>query len=330
MISIKKTMVLTLLLLSIGAQGQSLADNELERFAEELLYEESLSGSENSIRYIGVVVTDVATNAVLADVCLFNSEGIFSRVQTGNTLAVPSGLGRSVLYLAMMPETSPFIVLDTRNGRYLDSSGYVIEDFNHSRGGFGFIDLKRAYSRNSDVGILMAAELVFGKDLNRLTAAIERTGINFQMDYGSTWQSTSVLGHNTMMSLLQQVSWCNAVAGGKGEGLDSLRSAMRETVTDGMGRRMDSEYTSVAGFTYSTPHPDADGYKGAFAAAFFPYEEPKYTVGFYVTRRAQSGVFIPSKVVRKVIDWMAIHKLGVQPVLSSGNDNDGRIHPAAR
>lgn len=171
--------------------------------------------------------------------------------------------------------------------------------------------------------------------------------------YGTSWQSHDILGHSALMSLLQQVCWCNAVAGGKfiirkdvqddvlpfdsisnKEGLDSLRSAMRECVTDGLGRRMNSEFVSVAAMT-NVSKKDADGYKGQFAAAFFPYEKPEYTIGVYIWRNWGKGYANPSDVARHIIDWIACNRLSLPPYLSltepqNIKHRDGWVHPAAR
>lgn len=312
------TFIISLLL--IGVPCQSLADNLLEEYAAAQLYELRNSYPEDALRYIGVVVMDVATGDVLADVSLFEN----------NNVSVPSGIGRSLLYLAMMPETNPFMVLDTGNGRYFDSMGCCVDDFNRSRGGFGSIQLKASFCLNSDIGILKAAEQSFENKMSLLITALDRTGIDRTFcSYGSMWSSHELLGHHSFLSLTQQVRWCNSVACGKGEGWDSLRSAMRKTVTDGLGTRMNSAYTSVAGMT-NVSQEDADGCKGSFAAAFFPYyHQPKYTVGVYILGR-QSGVASSSSIVRKVVDWIALHRLGVQSVPHGIRHGHNWVHPAAR
>ena len=348
---------ISFLFLSIGTKAQSLADKELERIASGALAEEISYCPEGTIRYAGVVVMEIATGNVVANVSLFYRNGEFIKAPNGNTQYVPSGLGRSVLYLAMMPQTNPYMIQDVGDGLYVDSFGCSIEDHNHKRGGFGLLDVKRAYARNSDIGILKTAETFWGKDMKKFSEAIKETGVNMggrvSTGYGAEWQSHDVLGHTTLMSLLQQVCWCNAVAGGKfvirtdknapsipydvitnQEGLDSLRSAMRECVTNGLGRRMDSEYVDVAAMT-NVSQIDSDGYKGQFAAAFFPYEKPEYTIGVYIWRNWGKGYANPSDVARSMIDWIAFNRLSKPPYLSfedsqSIRHRDGWVHPAAR
>ncbi len=159
----KKLLIIALLLIGMGAKAQSLADKELERIVSGELAEEISTLSEEELRYAGVVVMEVATGNVVANVSLFYKDGNFIRNPHGNTQYVPSGLGRSVLYLAMMPDTDPYMVQDVGDGLYIDSSGCTIEDHNHKRGGYLLIDLKRAFALNSDIGILKAAEKVWDK-----------------------------------------------------------------------------------------------------------------------------------------------------------------------
>lgn len=346
-----------LMFLCTGTSAQSFADKELERIVSGELAEEISTLPEEELRYAGVVVMEVATGNVVANVSLFYKDGDFIRNPHGNTQYVPSGLGRSVLYLAMMPDTDPYMVQDVGDGLYIDSSGCAIEDHNHKRGGYLLIDLKRAFALNSDIGILKASEKVWDKDMMKCSDAIKDTGISMGgralTGYGTNWQSHDILGHSALMSLLQQVCWCNAIAGGKffirkdiqdailpydsisnKEGLDSLRSAMRECVTDGLGRRMNSEFVTVAAMT-NVSQKDADGYKGQFAAAFFPYEEPKYTIGVYIWRKWSKGYANPSDVARHIIDWIACNRLSLPPYLSltenqSIKHRDGWVHPAAR
>ena len=204
-----------LMFLCTGTRAQSLADKELERIVSGELAEEISTLPEEELRYAGVVVMEVATGNVVANVSLFFKNGDFIRNPHGNTQCVPSGLGRSVLYLAMMPDTDPYMVQDVGDGLYIDSSGCSIEDHNHKRGGYGLMDVKRAYARNSDIGILKAAEMVWGKDMTKCSDAIKYTGISMGgralTGYGTNWQSHDILGHSALMSLLHQVCWCNAV-----------------------------------------------------------------------------------------------------------------------
>ena len=352
--------ILLLLSLFTGMRAQSLIDEDLQRIASGALAEGICHCPEDAVRYAGVVVTEVSSGNVVANVSLLYKNGEFVNNPNGNKVPVPTGLGRSVLYLAMMPEANPYMVVDTQEGLYVDSAGYTIEDHNHRYGGYGVLDMKRAFDYNSNIGILKCAEIVFGKDMHRYAEAINKTGVSFgakvPIDYTGTWNSHDILGYTRNMTLLQQVCWLNAVAGGKyvirmdnndpdepydeilnHQGLDSLRSVMRETVTGGMGLKMNSEEVPVAGITNTSPK-DSEGFKGLFAAGFFPYDYeklPEYTIGVYIQKHWKNGFANPSYVARKIINWMVYNKLSESPYFSyseceSTQEKNGRLHPAER
>ena len=177
-VRMKQVILSSLLFLCIGANAQSIIDKDLERIASGALAESISYCPENSFRYAGVVVMEVATGNVVADVSLFYKDGEFIKNPYGNVQPVPSGLGLSVLYLATMPQADPSMVIDTGDGMYIDSYGYTITDHNHKRGGYGMMDLKHSYIRNSDIGMLKAAETVFGRDMKKLSEAMKGTAIS--------------------------------------------------------------------------------------------------------------------------------------------------------
>lgn len=352
----KQSIVYALMLFGMGTNAQSLIDKDIQRIASGALAEEISHCPEEAVRYAGVVIMEVATGNVVANVSLFYKDGEFVKNPIGNTVSVPTGLGRSALYLAMMPEADPYMLLvDTKDGLYVDSDGYSIVDHNHRYGGYGVLDMKRAFDYNSDIGLLKCAEIIFEKDMHKFAEAINKTGIFFgakaTAGYDATWHSRDILGFTSPMSLLQQVCWINAVAGGKfvirleekdsdipydevlnHEGLDSLRSAMKECVTEGLGIRMRSENISVAAITNASPK-DVTGYKGLFAAGFFPYEAPEFSFAVYIQKDWEKGYANSSNVARKIIDWMVYNKLKNPPVLSEEDiwgHREGYIHPAAR
>ena len=351
---------LSLLFLQIGMNAQSLIDEELQRIVAGALAEEISHCPE--VRYAGVVVQQVSTGNVVADISLNYRDGEFKRNPLGNAQFVPNGLGRSVLYLcvAMMSEFNPYkIVFDTFDGAYVDADGDTIKDHNYHRGGYGLLQVKRGFAVNSDVCLLRCAEKVFKKNMKTFAKALNKSGILFggrvSEDLDKRWNSREILG-SSPMSLLQMACWCNAVAGGKllirmnendstipydsisssKEALDSLRSAMRECVTNGLARKLNSEYFSVAGITNVSPK-GVDGFKGQFAACYLPYEEsePKYTIACYIWR-ADRGYCNPSIVLRKIIDWIAFNRLNTHPYFSGFSDSQvikhsiGWVHPGAR
>ena len=95
---------------------------------------------------------------------------------------------------------------------------------------------------------------------------------------------------------------------------DSLASAMYETVEYGTGRKMKSKYIRVAGLVNVSP-ADAINCRGCFAAAFFPYDNPYYTIGLYVNKHDRpAGRNLASKIVGRIIDYMIKEYLHLQRI----------------
>lgn len=91
------------------------------------------------------------------------------------------------------------------------------------------------------------------------------------------------------------------------KGLQALKEAMFLTVKEGLGKQMGSPYTNVYGHVYACP-PDVINCRALYAFACFPFEYPGYTIAVYVNKHDKpSGVRIPSKIAREIIDYMCTH-----------------------
>lgn len=324
------------LFLCTGMFAQTLIDAELQRIANGALVEQLSHCPEGEIRYAAVAVQEVATGNVIVNASLLYKSGEFV-TGPNSTFSFPSPLGRAVLYLSMMPEANPYMVVNTHNGIYQDAEGITITDHNAHRGGYGEIDLLRSFTHNSDVGCLLCAEHVFKKDMKKYACQINRSAILFggrtAENYENQWDSRSMLGYNSPYNLLQVCCWINAVAGGRmvirlnsgdpteeydkilnQEGLLCLRSAMREHIIHGLGRPMNNSEVPVAGMTNLSPK-NVEGFRTQFAGGFFPYQEdlndirPQYSIAVVIQRRWQNGHTSAAAVARKIIDFIYIRSL---------------------
>lgn len=338
-----------LVLIAIGAKAQTLTDTSLESFARQALVD-GIKAYGDDVNEAGVVVMEVNSGNVVCNVYIGQFQGEIKDIPHGNEESVPSGIGRAVLYLSMMGTLSPDFVVDTGDGLYIDSiTGCSIVDSNHSRGGYGSLTLKRAFDM-SDVGIYKAVETAFKRNIGKYGAAVRKTGVFFEniddksdayeeTDSWGFWSPCDIIGYRSPFSLLQQTAWVNLVAN-RGKllmrfnendsttpicevknkaGLDSLASAMFETVEYGTGSKMKSKYIRVAGIVNVSP-PDAIYCRGCFAAAFFPYDNPRYTIGVFVNKHdLPAGRMIPSSIAGRIIEYMAEEYLHFQ--------NKGYINP---
>ena len=333
---------LAFVLLGFGVKAQTLIDADLQHYVRQTLID-GIKEYGDDVNEAGVVIMAVKTGNVIANVSIGQYKGNVKDIPYGNSEGIPSGISRAVLYLSMMGRLSPDFLVETGDGSYKDSiTGCVIEDFSHKRGGFGTLTLKRAFDV-SDVGIYKAIETAFKRNIGQYGVAVRKTGAFFEnFDDGSGtfeetdswgfWSPCDIIGYRSPFSLLQQTAWVNLVAN-RGKllmrfnendsttpicevknkaGLDSLASAMFETVEHGTGHKMKSSYTSVAGIVNVSP-PDVINCRGCFAAAFLPYDKPRYTIGVFVNKHDKPvGRNIASKIAGRIIDFMIKEYLHMQ------------------
>lgn len=359
----KQILILALTVLAVGAKAQTLADSSLEQFARQALVE-GIKNYGDDVNQAGVVIMEVNTSNVIANVSIGQFRGEVKDIPDGNRDAVPAGISRAVLYLSMMGHLSPDYLVETGDGLYKDSiTGCVIEDLSHKRGGFGTLTLKRALDL-SDVGIYKAVETAFKRNMGQYGAAVRKTGVFFEnYDDGSDayketdswnfWSPCDIIGYSSPFSLYQQTAWVNMVANqGKllmrfnendsntpicevknKAGLDSLASAMFETVEHGTGSKMKSKYIRVAGIVNVSP-PDAIYCRGCFAAAFFPYDNPRYTIGVFINKHdLPAGRMIPSSIAGRIIEYMAeeyLHFQNKEYIKPTRMYRDREYHPAEK
>ena len=340
----KKLFLLIMLVSSINtAQGQSLIDEEVQQVASNALSDELSRFPNGEVHLAGAAVMEVQSGSLVANITYKDINGILVSIDGSNEY-IPGALARSVLYLSMMPEIDPNkTIIDTGNGRYVDATGYTIQDHNHARGGYGSISLLTCYANNSNVGIFKALESVIHYDLKEYAKRVNKTGVLFGARASGTgiWDTQNIFGSNPY-TLLQQMAWVNAVCGGpfivkeemddstepydfieNQEGLPYLREAMRQAVTKGLASQLNSEYTDVAALTNANPADVGD--KCSVAVAYFPYDQPQYVVGSYVLKTGLAPNIFPQTVGREIIDWLCLHKLNLD-VIKKNNHNEYIIH----
>ena len=173
-----------------------------------------------------------------------------------------------------------------------------------------------------------------------------------EMDSWGFWSPCDIIGYRSSFSLYQQTAFVNMVAN-QGKlmmrfnendskipiyevknkvGLDSLASAMFETVEYGTGLKMKSSYIRVAGLVNVSP-PDVINCRGCFAAAFFPYQAPQYTIGVFVNKHDKpAGRNIASKIAGSIIEYMIKQYLHLRHIDEAFliEKNSHKFHPAEK
>ncbi len=85
----------------IAAHSQSFEDASLEQFVRKALVE-GINIYGDDVNLAGVVIMEVTSGNVIANVCIGQFRGKVKEIPNGNNEAVPSGISRPVLYLSMM------------------------------------------------------------------------------------------------------------------------------------------------------------------------------------------------------------------------------------
>ena len=135
--------------------------------------------------------------------------------------------------------------VDTEEGIAI-INGDTIKDHNWHRGGYGKITLKQGLACNSSIAVAKATQMAGVESVDSLVTPLE------------------------MLKLF------NGIIKN-----DSLKSALRYYITDGLGKQASSEKVEVAGFsgrsTLLTKNPEGIEYAVEFIG-YFPANEPKYSI----------------------------------------------------
>lgn len=301
------------------------------------------------------------TGELIADVDFEFHNGKCRPIPGLSTEAIPCGITRLVLFLATLDVLPSDFEVDTEQGVYIDSlTGCQIEDNNAAKGGYGRLSLSKCVGL-SDVGVIKSVQAAFNRDMALFAKSLMRTGIFFTNEYDDyaesykehMWSSCDII-YNNPYTTLQQLAWVNAISNqGKimlrtddtssatpvfeienKRGLQALREAMRLTVIEGLGKEMNSPYTSVYGHVYACPRDIINCYP-LFAYGCFPFKEgtPSYSIAVYLLKHDKpAGVRLPAKVVREIIDYMSTHgyiEKGTSETVTTSS-KPLKYHPAER
>lgn len=236
-----------------GIEGESDVDSALQVKVEAAL----LDGMKDCRADSGqMVVMDIENDAIVASAGLAISGDTTEYIKAD--FADESnicGLGRLELYLKMLESGKVRLddMEDTGNGVIVVGNDTIFDN-NWRRGGYGKITLKTGFAFNVNTSFFRCLSKVFGED-----KAIELFRFDMRLSAIEIAKELkdSVLLRNDVYA-------------------DSIKSAMRYYVTNGLGKYANSEVINVAGysntFTFGNNNYILDFY------AFMPFENPKYIV----------------------------------------------------
>ena len=198
------------------------------------------------------------------------------KAMVGNGQKQPSSLMRTV-FLHKALETGKVHLsdtIDTEEGVAI-INGDTIKDHNWLRGGYGKITLKQGLACNSSIAVAKATQM----------AGVEAV--------------------DSLVTPLEMLKLFNSIIKN-----DSLKSALRYYITDGLGKQASSEKTEVAGFsgrnTISDKNPEGIEYAVEFIG-YFPADAPKYSIIVSMNKKGlpASGGLMAGSVFKDIVDCMA-------------------------
>lgn len=198
------------------------------------------------------------------------------KAMVGNGKKQPSSLMRPIsLHKAL--ETGKVHLtdtVDTEEGIAI-INGDTIKDHNWHRGGYGKITLKQGLACNSSIAVAKATQM----------AGVETV--------------------DSLVTPLEMLKLFNSIIKN-----DSLKSALRYYITDGLGKQASSDKVEVAGFsgrsTISVDNSEKPEYAVEFIG-YFPANEPKYSIIVSMNKVGlpASGGLMAGSVFKNIVDCMA-------------------------
>lgn len=236
-----------------------------------------------------VIVMDVQTGQVKASY--------------GEDLITPyrSELVRPAALLAAL-ETGKVHVgdtIDTENGVCVVGNDTLFDN-NWRRGGYGKMTVRQAFAQNSVVGIYKMAVKAFDGNMEEYFSKVREI-------YSMTGDTTSLIvfanhGEWATVPPMLTLALVNEIAAN--EGYDSLKSALRYAVTDGLGIKANTDKTEVAGISGTTRQED--GSYWAEFCGYFPYDNPKYSIIVAIHKRDTpvSGGAMAGSVFKEIVNFL--------------------------
>ena len=287
-----------------------------------------------------VIVMDVQTGEILALV--------------GEAALQESGLVHTASLLAALEtgRVKMSDSVDVGNGVYAVGDANLYDN-NWRRGGYGKMTVLQGFLVHSDIANYKVTKRAFDEEqayfgmlgkmsygqpaemaeMDSLRAA------HFLTPQDSGWSEKSLawfcIGYNQKIAPIQMLTFYNAIANGgkmvrpslhKGEpevinpqiaseaGIDSIRMALRKYITDGLGRRAESELVDVAGASgtiqVSTEEDNTDGKQNTDFhiefCGYFPADAPRYSVIVSMNKMGYpaSGGSMAGSVFKEVAEFI--------------------------
>ena len=202
----------------------------------------------------------------------------------------PLGLIQPISILAAL-ETGKVKLSDTvdvGNGIY-STNEVEIKDHNWHRGGYGKITLKEGLAGSSEIAVYKTIEKAFGSE-QAYQSQLKKMGINLDS-----------LNTLKMLTIYNEIAKNGNIA--SKVNTDSLKQALKYSVTNGLGLSAKSEKVQVAGKTGALQLEDGS-YNVEFCG-YFPADNPQYSIIVSINKEGLPAAgFMAGEVFRQIVDYM--------------------------
>ena len=190
--------------------------------------------------------------------------------------------------------------VDTEKGVCITGNDTLF-DHNWRRGGYGKMTIRQAFAQNSVVGIYKMAVKAFSDNMEEYLSKVREI-------YSMTGDTTSLIvfanhGEWATVPPMLTLALVNKIAAN--EGNDSLKSALRYAVTDGLGMKANTDKTEVAGISGTTRQEDGS-YMAEFCG-YFPFKKPQYSIIVAIHKKyiPVSGGAMAGSVFREIAEYLS-------------------------
>lgn len=178
--------------------------------------------------------------------------------------------------------------VDVGNGIY-STNEIEIKDHNWHRGGYGKITLKEGLAGSSEIAVYKTIEKAFGSE-QAYQAQLKKMGINLDS-----------LNTLKMLTIYNEIAKNGNIA--NKANTDSLKQALKYSVTNGLGLSAKSEKVQVAGKTGALQLEDGS-YNVEFCG-YFPADNPQYSIIVSINKEGLPAAgFMAGEVFRQIVDYM--------------------------
>ena len=174
-------------------------------------------------------------------------------------------------------------------------------DHNWRRGGYGKMTVRQSFAYNSVVGNYKMAAKAFDGNMEEYLSKVREI-------YSMTGDTTSLIvfanhGEWATVPPMLTLALVNKIAAN--EGNDSLKSALRYAVTDGLGMKANTDKMEIAGISGTTRQEDGS-YMAEFCG-YFPFKNPQYSIIVTIHKKdiPVSGGAMAGSVFKEIVEYLS-------------------------